>query len=102
VCASRCLRRAVFSVEIASLIQGVTMTEVRTRLDWLNQRKAELEQRIAAIKRDYAEGLSADSSEQAIELENAEVLAEIQRLAVNELADINQELRRLQQAQEEE
>ncbi|QGX38908.1 hypothetical protein [Permianibacter aggregans] len=78
------------------------MTEVRTRLDWLKKRKAELEQRIEAIKRDYAEGLSADSSEQAIELENAEVLAEIQRLAVNELVDINQELRRLQQAQEDE
>ena len=78
------------------------MTEVRTRLDWLKKRKAELEQRIEAIKRDYAEGLSADSSEQAIELENAEVLAEIQRLAVNELADINQELRRLQQVQEDE
>lgn len=72
------------------------MTEVRTRLDWLKKRKAELEQRIEAIKRDYAEGLSADSSEQAIELENAEVLAEIQRLAVNELVEINQELRRLQ------
>lgn len=77
------------------------MTEVRTRLDWLKNRKIELEQRIAAIKRDYAQGLSADSSEQAIELENAEVLAEIQRLAVEELAHIEVELRRLQQAQSE-
>ena len=62
------------------------------RVAWLKKRKQELEDRISAIKRDYQQGLSADSSEQAVELENAEVLAEIQRLAVEELRHINEEL----------
>lgn len=71
------------------------MTDRNARIQYLRQRRDELQQRLDAIKADYRRGLSADSDEQAIELENAEVLAEISRVAANELAKVEQELRQL-------
>ncbi|MFN4289561.1 MAG: hypothetical protein ACK4E7_01625 [Permianibacter sp.] len=71
------------------------MTDRNARIQYLRQRRDELQQRLDAIKADYRRGLSADSDEQAIELENAEVLAEISRVAANELAQVEQELRQL-------
>ena len=61
----------------------------------LEARHAELTQRIAAIQRDYATCLSADSEERAQELENAEVLAEISRVANDDLAQVTKELARI-------
>ena len=61
----------------------------------LEARHPELTQRIAAIQRDYATGLSADSEERAQELENAEVLAEISRVANDDLAQVTKELARI-------
>ena len=55
-------------------------------------RKQELVQRIKAIRTDLARGLDADSEEQAIQLENMEVLQEIHRLADDELTAIEEEL----------
>ena len=52
--------------------------------------KQALEQRLNAIHADYRRGLSADSGEQALQLENAEVLAEIARVTRAELARIEQ------------
>ena len=43
----------------------------------LLRRRDELRERLNAIKRDYGRGLDKDFEEQAIELENAEVLAGI-------------------------
>ena len=58
----------------------------------LLEKRDELESRIGKIKKDYANPLSQDSSEQAVELENSEVLAVIQREAVDELTQINRTL----------
>lgn len=71
------------------------MTDRNQRIQYLNKRREELLQRLSAIKADYREGLAADFSEQAVELENAEVQAEISRLAAAELERVEHELRQL-------
>ena len=58
----------------------------------LLKKRDELESRIGKIKKDYANPLSQNSSEQAVELENSEVLAVIQREATDELTQINRTL----------
>ena len=58
----------------------------------LLDRKQELVRRLDAIRTDLGRGLAADSQEQAIQLENLEVLQEIQRLASEELQSIDKEL----------
>lgn len=63
--------------------------------DQLMQRKSELEARLQGIRKDLGRGLAADSEEQAIELENLEVLQEISRLAEVELNQINSALAKL-------
>lgn len=55
-------------------------------------RKEELVQRLKAVRTDLARGLAADSKEQAVQLENLQVLQEIHRLADEELRAIEQEL----------
>jgi len=64
---------------------------VRT-YEQLIARKRELMQRLKAIRSDLAKGLAADSEEQALQLENLEVLQEIHRLADEELRNIEKEL----------
>ncbi len=54
----------------------------------LLKKRDELKDRLDAIKADYGRGLDADSEEQAQELENAEVLAEISRVTLEELEAI--------------
>jgi hypothetical protein len=56
-------------------------------------RKKELMQRLEAIRSDLRRGLAADSEEQAVQLENLQVLQEIHRLADAELRTIEQALR---------
>lgn len=68
------------------------MTDLLAQKAALEARHAELTQRIAAIQRDYAAGLSADSEERAQQLENADVLAEISRVASEDLAKVTKEL----------
>ena len=58
----------------------------------LSLKRDELRARIDKINQDYANPLNKDSSEQAIELENAEVLGVIQREARQELDQINKTL----------
>lgn len=55
-------------------------------------RKEELVQRLKAIRNDLAGGLAADSKEQALQLENMEVIQEIHRLADEELRAVEREL----------
>lgn len=62
----------------------------------LTQKREELLQRLDAIKRDYGNGLSADSEEQAQQLENAEVLAEISRVTNEELQKVTVALDRIE------
>ncbi len=58
-------------------------------------RQGELVKRLGAIRSDIGNGLSANSKEQAIQLENMEVLQEIHRLANEELKNIEIKLEAL-------
>lgn len=71
------------------------MNDTTATVDALKARQTELEKRLQAIRKDLAGGLDADSAEQAIQLENYEVLSEIGRLAEKELAEVNKKLRDL-------
>lgn len=58
----------------------------------LVQRRDELRERLAAIRRDIGGGLERDLEEQAQQLENRETLMEIARVAESELAGIERQL----------
>jgi len=62
----------------------------------LTAKRDELQARLDAIKNDYRSGLAADSEEQAQQLENAEVLAEISRVTSEELQKVLQALERIE------
>jgi hypothetical protein len=61
----------------------------------LIDKRRELEERVEAVRKDFAGGLDPDLDEQAIQLENAEVLNELLREALSELEEIEQKLRRM-------
>jgi len=63
----------------------------QTREELLHRRD-ELLTRLEAIRSDLGKGLDADSKEQAIQLENIDVLREIARIAEEEIAIINRQL----------
>ncbi len=60
----------------------------------LRQKQAELRERVDAIRRDFRSGLDPDFEEQAVQLENAEVLDALLKQALTELEEIEQKLRR--------
>ena len=62
----------------------------------LKKERDRLRQKLAAIEADYRKGLEADSEDQAIELENADVLEGIARVTAEELERIEQNLSELQ------
>lgn len=61
-------------------------------------RKNELLNRLAAIRGDLGRGLASDSEEQAVQLQNLQVLQEIERLANEELVALEEELSQLDDA----
>ena len=61
----------------------------------LLKKRKELTDRIDAIKTDLRQGLDADSEERAIQLENRETLYEIERVSLEEIAKIDEQLKRL-------
>jgi hypothetical protein len=67
-------------------------------LEELTQKRDELMTRLADIRRDLRGGLDADSEEQAIQLENLEVLQEIARVAEEELSQVNQQISALEES----
>ena len=69
--------------------------------DSLAARRDELVARLQAIHRDLGRGLEKDYEEQAIQLENLEVLQEIARVAQTELEAINLELAKLKTSHKE-
>lgn len=69
--------------------------ELEQEIAELTRKRDELRARLAAIEQDYRAGLSADSEEQAIQLENEEVLAGIARATADELARIEARLAEL-------
>jgi len=68
------------------------MSDLLAQKASLEARYAELNQRLQAIHQDYANGLDADSEERAQQLANEEVLAEIMRVAQEDLAKVAQQL----------
>lgn len=58
-------------------------------------KRDELRKRLAAIREDHARGLEADLEEQALQLENAEVLEEIAKVTAAELERVECELKEL-------
>ena len=64
----------------------------------LEQRRDELSERLQRIRMDYGRGLERDLEEQALQLENAEVLHEISRVTAEELATIEAAIRRIEEA----
>ena len=68
------------------------MSDLLAQKARLEARYAELNQRLQAIHQDYANGLDADSEERAQQLANEEVLAEIMRVAQEDLAKVAQQL----------
>ena len=73
------------------------MSDLLAQKARLEARYAELNQRLQAIRQDYARGLEADSEERAQQLANAEVLAEIMRVSEEDLAKVTQELDKINQ-----
>lgn len=71
------------------------MVDPENRKQSLLQKRDQLRQRLAAIKADHSRGLEADLEEQALQLENAEVLEEITKVTVAELERVERELREL-------
>ena len=61
-------------------------------LDELTQSRDELLKRLEAIRKDLRGGLDADSKEQAIQLENMQVLQEIARVTDENLQQINKQI----------
>lgn len=61
-------------------------------LEELIQNRDELLNRLAAISKDLRGGLDADSKEQAIQLENMQVLQEIARVTQENLQQINKQI----------
>ena len=68
------------------------MSDLLAQKARLEARYAELNQRLQAIRQDYANGFEADSEERAQQLENEEVLAEIRRVAQEDLAKVAHQL----------
>ena len=64
----------------------------------LERHRDELSERLQRIKMDYGRGLERDLEEQALQLENAEVLHEISRVTAEELATIEAAIRRIEEA----
>jgi len=75
----------------------VTPTEkdIDQEIAELTQRRDELRTRLESIEQDYRAGLPADTEEQAVQLENAEVLAGIAKATAEELARIEARLEEL-------
>ncbi len=68
------------------------------KMEDLQAKKQELEKRIKAIEKDLKSGLDPDSEEQAVQLENYEVLLEILRNSEDELNTINKKIYELENA----
>jgi len=68
------------------------MTDIETKIRDLETRRAQLIERLESIEQDYRRGLDKDAEEQAIQLENAEVLEGIARSARDELTRVEAEL----------
>jgi hypothetical protein len=81
----------------ALTFRGEEEDTMATKREQLLARRAELQQRMLAIRADLGRGLAADSEELAVQLGNMAVLQEIHRLAEQELQQIEMELAGLEE-----
>ncbi|MGA0264422.1 MAG: hypothetical protein ACO3KY_00900 [Lysobacterales bacterium] len=77
---------------------NIRSSNMERSLEELLARRDELRGRIKAIHRDLARGIGQDYEEQAIKLENLEVLQEIARVAEKELHEVEVTLADLQKS----
>ena len=77
---------------------NILSSNMERSLEELLARRDELRGRIKAIHRDLARGIGQDYEEQAIKLENLEVLQEIARVAEKELHEVEVTLADLQKS----
>ncbi|MGD8525349.1 MAG: hypothetical protein PVJ63_03810 [Thioalkalispiraceae bacterium] len=71
------------------------MSDTQNEKAQLVQKRDELRSRLESIENDYRSGLDADSEEQAVQLENAEVLDAIAKSTADELRKIEARLAEL-------
>ena len=69
--------------------------KISTQIAELRKQRDALRGRLEAIEQDYKQGLSADSEERAIQLENADVLEAIAKATAEELYQIEDRLSEL-------
>ncbi len=72
------------------------MSNSTVKQELLNKQQ-ELIERITAIKKDFEKGLDPDLEEQALQLENYEVLQRLLEQAETELVKIEQQLQKMNQ-----
>ena len=71
------------------------MSDIQNEKQQLIEKRDELRARLESIEKDYRQGLDADSEEQALQLENAEVLEGIAKSTAEELHRVEEQLARL-------
>jgi len=76
----------------------MTDDTLKAKKQELIEKRNELRQRLDAIRKDFGQGLDKDWEEQAIQLENAEVLDEIARITLEELSKLEQGIERIEKA----
>lgn len=75
-----------------------TMPDLAKKREELTEKRNELAARLNAINLDFRQGLDRDMEEQAQQLENQEVLAEIARITAEELNKVEAALGRIESA----
>ena len=71
------------------------MSNTQNEKEQLMEKRNELRTRLESIEKDYRQGLDANSEEQAVQLENAEVQEAIAKSTSDELQRIEEKLAKL-------
>ena len=71
------------------------MSNTQNEKEQLIEKRNELRARLVSIEKDYRQGLDANSEEQAVQLENAEVQEAIAKSTSDELQRIEEKLAKL-------
>lgn len=74
------------------------MPDLSKKKEELTEKRDQLAARLNAINLDFRQGLDRDMEEQAQQLENQEVLAEIARITAEELNKVDAALARIEAA----
>lgn len=74
---------------------GRDFEDTQERINLLEKKQLNLQDRLRAINQDIGNQLDRDSTEQAIELENREVLLEIARVTAEDLDKVKRQLQAL-------